>query len=227
MKIDYNGKNVFITGAGRGIGREIKNRFEELGAIVRAPSRQDMDLADTESIERYLQGCGEYVPDVFIHCAGINTPQTIEELSLEKLRETYQVNVFSAVQLVRAFSGGMKKRGGGRLLFVSSLYGIVSREGRIAYSGSKNALTGVTKTLALEFAPYNIMVNAVAPGYVMTELTRRNLTETQICEIENMIPTRRFQGADEIASAVLFLCSSYNMSITGQLLAVDGGFLCR
>ena len=104
---------------------------------------------------------------------------------------------------------------------------MVSRERRLAYSASKNACIGVVKTTALELAPYNIMVNAVAPGYVMTDMTKRNLSDKEIKEIECLIPTRRFQSEEDIASAVLFLCSDMNNSITGQVLAVDGGFLCR
>ena len=121
----------------------------------------------------------------------------------------------------------MKEKEFGRIVFISSLYGSVSRERRIAYSSSKHALNGLTKTMALELAPYQITVNCVAPGYVMTEMTRKNLSDEDIKEITKMIPTGKFQEPEEVANTTLFLCSEENKSITGQYIAVDGGFLCR
>ena len=95
------------------------------------------------------------------------------------------------------------------------------------YSSSKNALNGLTKTLALELAKDNILVNEIAPGYVMTEMTKKNLSSKDIEMIENRIPTGRLQTKEDIAFLTGFLCSEQNQSITGQLIAVDGGYLCR
>ena len=121
----------------------------------------------------------------------------------------------------------MKNQKWGRIVFISSLYGIVSRERRIAYSSSKNALNGLCKSLAIELGEDNILVNCVAPGYVMTDMTRKNLSEEEINAITNNIPTRRFQTTEDIANITAFLCSDLNQSITGQLIAVDGGFTCK
>lgn len=114
----------------------------------------------------------------------------------------------------------------GRVVFISSLYGIVLRERRIAYSSSKNALTGLCKSMAIELGADNILVNCVAPGYVMTDMTRKNLSDEEIKSIEQQMPTKRFQTTEDIANVTAFLCSNLNQSITGQLIAVDGGFTC-
>lgn len=218
---------AFLTGGSRGIGKAIKESLEKASISVIAPTRTELDLSSSESITKYLEKNTNLVPDIFVHCAGINELAGIEEISQDLILRVFQVNYNSAVQLLKSFVPSMKKKEYGKIVFVSSLYGIVSRERRIAYSSSKNALNGLCKSLALELAPYNILVNSVAPGYVMTDMTKKNLTEEEIKNIEKNIPTGRFQSEDEIAEAVVFFCSEKNKSITGQLLAVDGGFLCR
>lgn len=218
---------AFLTGGSRGIGKAIKESLEKAGISVIAPAREELDLSNSESITKYLENNKNLTTDIFIHCAGINELAGIEEISQELILRVFQVNYNSAVQLLNSFVPSMKKKEYGKIVFVSSLYGIVSRERRIAYSSSKNALNGLCKSLALELAPYNILVNSVAPGYVMTDMTKKNLSEEEIGNIEKNIPTGRFQSEEEIAEAVTFFCSEKNKSITGQLLAVDGGFLCR
>ena len=218
---------AFLTGGSRGIGRAIKESLEKSGISVIAPTRIELDLSNPDSIKVYLENKKNCAPDIFIHCAGINELAGIEEISQDLILRVFQVNYNSAVQLLKAFVPDMKKKEYGKIVFVSSLYGIVSRERRIAYSSSKNALNGLCKSLALELAPHNILVNSVAPGYVMTDMTKKNLSEEEIKNIEKNIPTGRFQSEEEIADAVTFFCSEKNKSTTGQLLAVDGGFLCR
>lgn len=220
-------KTVFLTGGSRGIGKKIGEVLEKSGAQIIAPGHGELDLSSSESIEKYMKENKDVSPDIFIHCAGINKLAGIEEISRNILEEVFQVNYFSAVELLKGFSKGMRQRQWGRIIFVSSLYSMVSRERRIAYSSSKNALTGLMKTLTLELASDNIMVNAVAPGYVMTEMTKNNLSSEEIQNIEASIPTGRFQEEEDIANLVAFLCSDLNRSITGQLIAVDGGFTCR
>ncbi|MCX7714776.1 MAG: SDR family oxidoreductase [Clostridia bacterium] len=227
MEINFNGKSVFLTGGSRGIGKAIKDRFIENGAEVAAPKREEMDLSDDGSVRKYIVKNSEYSPDIMVFNAGINLISPIEEIKAEDLIKTYQVNLFSSLRLISAFVKGQKLKGEGKIVFISSLYSMVSREGRLAYSSSKNAVTGAMKTLALELAPFNIMVNCIAPGYVMTEMTKKNLSGEEIESISRSIPTRRFQTEEEIADLTMFLCSDFNKSITGQLIAVDGGFLCR
>lgn len=227
MNINFEAKKVFITGGSRGIGKTIKQLYKTSGAMVYAPTHKELDLSDINSVNGYLTANRYIEPDIFVHCAGINELADIHEIDQSILTRVFQVNLFSAVSLINQFATGMKARGEGKIVFISSLYAIIARERRIAYSASKNALTGLMKTLALELAPYNIMVNGVAPGYVMTEMTQKNLSAAEIEHIKKAIPTGRFQSETDIANMVLFLTSEMNCSITGQLIAVDGGFTCR
>ncbi len=227
MEIDYTGKTVFITGASRGIGQAIANSFVEAGACVIAPKRKELDLSDQEKVDKYLREHTETNASVFVFCAGMNPKSDIDHIVMEDVKETFQVNLFSTIQIIKQYIPVLKKNKKGKIIFITSLYASVSREERSSYTSSKHAITGLMKTLALELAPYNICVNAVAPGYVMTEMTKKNLSEKEIMEIQEKIPTKRFQKAEEIASAVLFLGSDKNESITGQTINIDGGFLCR
>ncbi|WP_026523818.1 SDR family NAD(P)-dependent oxidoreductase [Butyrivibrio sp. MB2005] len=226
---DFNGRKVFLTGASRGIGKSIKDTFEELGATVIAPTHAEMDLTNNGSIDAYFNDNAEVLKniDTYVHCAGRNILSGIDEITEDVFEEVFQVNFFSAARISQKLVTGMKDKQFGRIVFISSLYGAVSRERRIAYSSSKHALSGLMKTMTLELAPFGIMVNSVAPGYVMTEMTKKNLSDDEIESIKQNIPTGRFQDTKEIADAVAFLCSENNKSITGQFLAVDGGFLCR
>lgn len=219
-------KNVFITGAGRGIGKCLRENFEAAGANVLAPGRAEMDLSQRDQIERYLDGHEREI-DVFIHCAAINPHMEAMHVDENILNHVFQVNVFSAETILKRIISGMQTRGWGRILLISSLYAIVAKEKRLAYCMSKNALTGMAKTLTLELAPYNILTNCIAPGYVMTDMTKKNLSEEELKETITGIPTGRLQSEQEIADLALFLCSDFNQSITGQLIAVDGGYTCK
>lgn len=223
----FKGKKVFITGASRGIGKQIAKQFEKAGAIVNAPTRAQLDLADGNSVQNYLNREEEQDYSILIFCAGVNPKNEIENMTMQDVYDTFQVNVFSSMQIIKHFVSKLKRKNGVKVVFITSLYSFVSKEGRIPYASSKHAITGLVKTLALELAPYDICVNAVAPGYVMTEMTKKNLSEQEIEAIKSMIPTGRFQDPGEIADAVMFLASDNNRSITGQTLVVDGGFLCR
>lgn len=227
MNIIFEGNTVFLTGAARGIGKRIKEMFLENGAEVIAPTHEKLDLADEGAIEEYLKTYDKNYPDIFVHCAGVNKLAGIEKIDQRVLQDVMQVNCFSAVQLLKGFIPKMNEKKYGRIVFISSLYAMISRENRIAYSASKNAMTGVMKSIALETAADNILLNAVAPGYVMTDMTKRNLSGQEIKDIQRLIPTGRFQTESDIAALVCFLCSQLNQSITGQLIAVDGGFTCK
>lgn len=227
MEISFEGRRVFLTGGSRGIGKKIRETLEDAGAEVTAPSRGELDLLRRDAVREYLEVNAELRPDIFIHCAGLNELAGIREVSREILDRGFQVNFFSAAELASGFAGQMAEQHWGRILFISSLYSMVSRERRIAYSSSKSALNGLIRTMALELAPDNVLVNGIAPGYVLTDMTYKNLSAREIKEIEAGIPTGRFQREEEIADLAAFLCSDRNGSITGQILAVDGGFTCR
>lgn len=224
--MDLNEKTVFLTGGRGGIGSSIRKVFQDAGAEVIAPTSKELDLLSEDAINDYFDR-PSVMPDIVVHSAGINELAGINDVTDEVLSRVFQVNLFSFISILKRTTPEMKRKGYGRIVGISSLYGIVSKEGRIPYSASKHALSGLIKSTALELAADNILINGVAPGYVMTEMTRKNLSEEEINDIRGMIPTGRFQKAEEIASLCLFLCSSLNQSITGQIIPVDGGFLCR
>lgn len=227
ISIDLSGKTVFVTGGSRGIGKTMAAMFTAAGGKVIAPGRAELDLSDPKSIERFTTAHHDMAVDVFVHCAGVNELAGIGEIDQDLLSRVYEVNLFAPMMLLKAFHHHMKRQQWGRVLFISSLYGIVSKERRIAYSSSKNALTGLCKSMSIELGGDNILVNCVAPGYVLTDMTKKNLSEAELTEIKKNIPTHRLQTTEDIAHIAAFLCSDLNQSITGQLIAVDGGFTCK
>ena len=221
-----NGRTALVTGASRGIGAAIAARFAAFGAVVLAPSRAEMDLNNGGSITAYVERLKTPV-DILVNNAGVNWPQALAELEDERLDETLRVNLAGPARLARGLAPGMVARGYGRIVNMSSVWGLVSCEGRAAYAASKAGLIGLTRTMALELAPAGVLVNAVAPGYVATDLTRQNNSPAKLAEIEKLIPLGRLAKPDEIAELVAFLCSQRNSYITGQVLVCDGGYTAR
>jgi NAD(P)-dependent dehydrogenase (short-subunit alcohol dehydrogenase family) len=221
-----NGRTALVTGASRGIGAAVAARFAALGAKVLAPPRAELDLNDGASIAAYLERL-EGTVDILVNNAGVNWPQQLMELEDKELDETLRVNLAAPARLTRGLAPGMVARGYGRIVNVSSVWALVSREGRSAYAASKAGLLGLTRTMALELAPAGVLVNAVAPGYVATDLTSQNNTRAQLGEIEALIPVGRLGEPEEIAELIAFLCSARNSYVTGQVLVCDGGYTCR
>ena len=118
----------------------------------------------------------------------------------------------------------MKKNKYGRIVNISSIWGTKTKERRAAYTTSKSAINGLTKTMSVELARYNVLVNTVSPGFTMTEMTEKILTKGEKVALISQVPVRRFATVSEISKAVMFLASDLNTYITGQDLKVDGGF---
>lgn len=219
-------RTALITGAARGIGAAIKKRLEQEDLVLLTPSRTELDLLSDISIDAFLSSLKKPV-DILINNAGINYLAGIEEVSIEKMQEMSQVNLAAPLRMTQGIIPGMKANRFGRIVNVSSIFGIVSKERRLIYSTTKAGLIGMTRGLAVELAPFNILVNCVAPGYVMTELTMQNNTKEELEIIRNAIPVGRLAEPEEIAEVVAFLCSDKNSYITGQAIVVDGGFTCK
>jgi 3-oxoacyl-[acyl-carrier protein] reductase len=164
---------------------------------------------------------------VLVNSAGINKVGSLEDYDLEDFARIQQVNVTAPFLLCRAVVPGMRKRAFGRIVNITSIFGLVSRAGRSAYSASKFALFGLSRALALEVAADNILVKCLAPGFVETDLTRQTLGATGLREIVTRIPLGRLAQPEEIAHYIRFLVSEDNTYMTGQTLVVDGGFLCE
>lgn len=215
---------ALITGASRGIGKSIKLLFEERGISVLAPTRDEMNLSSSESIKQYVSKIGGV--DILINCAGINDLASISEMTEEKLQNMIQVNLLSQTMLIKYVSDYMKEKKYGRIVNFASIWCDFSKERRIMYSIAKAGVKGLTTASAVELSKYNILVNAVAPGFVNTEMTSKNNTPEQIEALAQALPIKRMAEPKEIAEFVYFLASEKNSFITGQTIFADGGFSC-
>lgn len=217
---------ALVTGASRGIGAAIATVLAREGARVLTPSRLEMDLKNPNSIERYVNTV-EGPIDILVNNAGINFLAGFDEFDLVRLNETLQINLVAPLHLTGLVAERMRANRYGRIVNLSSIWSLVSKERRVAYTASKSAINGVTRTLALELGPYGVLINALAPGYVNTELTRQNNSPEQIQAVSANIPLQRIAQPGEIAEIAAFLCSEKNSYMTGQVLVVDGGYVCR
>lgn len=220
------GKTALITGASRGIGLAISRSFSDAGARVIIPDRNLLDLRSNESIDQFLTSMQEDI-DILVQNAGINILSTAMEVSDDTMAEMMQVNLIGPMRLQRGLIERMRDKQYGKIVNLSSVWSLVSKTKRFPYSIVKSGLNGMTRALAVELAPYNVLVNAVAPGYVNTELTMQNNSAQELEEIKKTIPIRRLAEPHEIAEVVSFLASSRNSYITGQIITVDGGFTCQ
>jgi NAD(P)-dependent dehydrogenase (short-subunit alcohol dehydrogenase family) len=222
----YEASTALITGASRGIGAAIAARLQGEGIRVLSPLSKALDLLSSVSIDRYLSTLTQPI-DILINNAGINRLGSIDEISSTDFEDVIQINLLGHFRLTQGLVKGMKARRYGRIVNISSIWSLVSRERRMAYSSTKAAINGLTRAQALELAPYNILVNALAPGYVNTDLTKKNNTSAELEAIATQIPLGRLAEPSEIAECVAFLCSPKNSYITGQVIAIDGGYLCK
>jgi len=220
-------RTALVTGASRGIGKAIAAELAAGGWNILAPTREELDLSRSESVDRY---CTEVLArtsvDALVNNAGINILNPITALRDKDWDMMIQVNVTAPRKLVQAVAVGMAARGWGRIVNISSVFGIVSRASRSAYSTTKAALNGFTRTAAIELGPAGILVNSLCPGYVETDLTYTNNSPSEIEAIKQTIPLRHLATPAELARVVAFLCSEANSYITGQSIVADGGFTC-
>jgi 3-oxoacyl-[acyl-carrier protein] reductase len=217
---------ALVTGAARGIGAKVADIFESRGIRVLRPGRRDLDLAVPESVATYLAGLDEVV-DTLVLNAGINNPEPLAKISTENWSSTQQVNVASNLLLLQELSPKMAAAGYGRVVAVSSVYAHRARMGRAAYSASKAAIEEVVRSVALEYGPFGVLANCVAPGFVLTELTYQNNDAKQLEDLAARIPVGRLAEPEEIAIFICWLASAENSYINGQSIAIDGGFLCQ
>lgn len=221
-----NSHVALVTGGARGIGLAIANALAASGVRVVTPAREELDLANPSSIDAYAEVVRAEGVDILVNNAGINPLSDIDTISSQDWSATLQVNLSAPLRLLQEVVPEMKNRKWGRVVNISSIFGVISRAKRGSYSSSKAGLLGLTRTAAVELAPYGILVNSVCPGYVETELTRQNNSPEALAQIAADIPLRRLAAPEEIAKVVAFLCHEDNSYITGQTILADGGLTC-
>ena len=246
--IDLSGKSALVTGGSRGIGKAIGLRLATQGADVafsykgneaaaretareiQAMKRRALavqgDVAEVDSAENVVKAALEAFGkvDILVNNAGITRDDLIMRMSPEAWREVLETNLFGAFWMTKAVTRPMLKARGGRIVNITSVSGQVGQMGQANYSAAKAGLIGLTKATARELASRGITVNAVAPGFVLTELTQ-DLPDALKEEITSRTPLGRFGTTEEVANAVAFLASDEAAYITGQVLAVDGGLV--
>ena len=235
----YNGLSgcrVLVTGGTRGIGYAIANAFLEQGAEVHITGTAEKghgpsdsiyhscDFTNTGSLENFCDILKKLGIDVLINNAGINKTGAFVEFSPEDFLSIQQVNLYSAFRLIQAVLPGMTSKKWGRIVNITSIFSIVSKEHRAAYSASKFGMVGMTAALAAEVSESGVLVNAVAPGFIDTEMTRMVLGEKGMLEMAEKVPIRRMGLPEEVARLVLWLASDENTFVSAQNIAIDGGF---
>lgn len=219
-------RTVLVTGGSRGIGRAISAYYLEKGWKVLRPTRRDFDLSSLAEIQAWLEANPLQV-DVLVNNAGENPIGPIEAMTPEIWARSLQVNLTGPMLLAQAAARHMRTQRWGRIVNVSSIFGHVSRAGRAPYTAAKTGLVGFTRTAAIEWGSDNVLVNAICPGYIETDLTRQNNTPDQIKVLADGLPLRRLGQPEEVARAAYFLGSEENTFITGQTLVIDGGFTAQ
>jgi len=245
---DFSGKRVLITGGTRGIGAALVHAFHEAGGRILLTGSDPRKL---EELEQSNRGAGltniEYlhadfsIPtsldtflkniekmeelDICVNNAGMNRNNPLQTIETYDLDRILQINLRAPMLICRSLCPVMcKNPSGGRIVNVSSIWGLIAKAGRSSYGAAKAGLASFSRHIAVDLAPHNILVNTVSPGFTMTELTETMLTKDEIAELAAQVPLGRIADPSEIANVILFLCSDLNTFITGHNLVVDGGF---
>ncbi len=243
--VDLSGQTAIVTGASQGLGRAVALALGASGARVACIARSAEKLAETveaitaaggqaeafscdvqqrESVDQVVEGVGDDWErlDILVNNAGITRDTLMPRMSDEEWDDVINTNLRGAFLFSRAASRFMMRQRYGRIINMSSVSGIIGNAGQTNYSASKAGMIGMTRSLSKELAGRKVTVNAVAPGFIESDMTRA-LGDTILGEVKKRIPAKRLGVPQDIAATVLFLASPAASYITGQCLVVDGG----
>ena len=246
MEFEFKNKTILITGATRGIGKQIAHDLEFLGAKLlltgtkskeiielneKAKLEQSkrkyfhLDILDKKSLKKFILEINRIETiDGLINNAGINRLNKIQDSKDNDWDEMIDVNLTAPYKLIKAVAKNMIREKYGRIVNIGSIFGKISKEKRSIYSATKFGIHGLTVGCSNDLAKYNILVNTVSPGFVLTDLTKINLTKVEREVLSSQIPIQRIAETNDISGVVVFLLSNLNTYLTGQNIMVDGGF---
>jgi len=248
---DLSGRVALVTGGSKGLGKAMARGFAEAGASVVISSRHEdelkkaqaeiaagtqakvayfvADMTDRAEVkklaERATAAMGRI--DILVNNAGGNVPQPIDEITDEAWDQIVELNLSSCMALTRAVVPQMKERKWGRVIHISSIMGLASKDARNSYSATKSALLGLARASALDLGAYNITVNCIAPGPFLTDLPGTLLSPEQKKALGDRTALGRWGDPRELAGPALFLASEAGSYVSGTVIVVDGGALAK
>lgn len=242
------GKYALITGANRGIGKAIVETFARNGCNIIANSRKAgsldnvgselkgryniefhpiyFDVSDSDQVKESFKELIKITKnlDIVVNNAGVLVNNLLGMISKKTIDDVFAINTFAVIYVMQYASRLMIKNQKGSIINISSIVGVSGNAGQVAYSGSKSALLGITKSAAKELAVYNIRVNSIAPGFIDTDMIK-SLSPEKYKERMDSIKMQRLGTPEDVANCALFLASDLSSYITGQVIGVDGGML--
>jgi len=244
MQINLTNRVALVTGSTRGIGRAIAGTLGECGAKVAVVGRDKStadavarelgrdargfacDVSDTVAVAQLVADVeGELGSlDILVNNAGITRDNVVMRIKDDDWNAVIDANLRGALAAIRAASRGMMKRRWGRIINIASVVGLTGNKGQANYAASKAGLIGLTKSVAKELGSRNILVNAIAPGFIDTEMTAAMTPEARAA-LTGVIPLERLGSPADVAAAVAFLASEHAAYITGQVIVIDGGMV--
>jgi 3-oxoacyl-[acyl-carrier protein] reductase len=245
MKLDFHGKTILVTGATRGIGLQIANDLYELGAnliltgtnpieiaklnekyATLSPTRKyfALNLLQNKSLDDFIEKLESVEIHGIVNNAGINRLNSIQQAERDDWNDMLSVNLTAPFRLIHSLSERMIQQKYGRIVNIASIFSVISKERRSVYSATKFGLNGLTVGASNDLARFNVLCNTLSPGFVLTDLTRKNLSDKEMNDLEDIIPAKRLANVADISNVALFLLSDLNNYLTGQNIIVDGGF---
>lgn len=245
------GKRALVTGGSKGLGLAMARMLADAGASVLICSRNHAELAQALAVIEVAPGAKKAMAvadlskrseadrlaalaekelggvDILVNNAGTNKPQAIDEIEDSVWDAVMELNLNSVMALSRALCKGMKARGWGRIIHISSIMGIISKEKRNVYSATKSGLLGLCRAMAQDLGPFGVTVNCLSPGPFLTDLPASVLSEAEKKAFADHTALGRWGNPEELTGPLLLLASEAGRYITGANLLVDGGFTIR